>query len=576
MRANTSIFRTVLLATSVLVSGAVAVAVSAPSGLPEENIRVAGDHTPNDEQLSALRAEPPASSSTDVALSADVPPQDPRIQQPASVESRPSASPTAAVSSDSDSDSDPASDVAEADSSGQDGSVVSDPTPQATDQGQPPSLDAEGSATTPEADDDQIESAGGEDVADEQTADASGSESAGDEASAGGNVRVVDNDDGCTSSFCPNGIGLEPTDISDTTATFIFFPIPDAEPTFTLQQYPPSDTGPIPQLQATEGALEISGMAKGTQYILRADRDFGFAAGSASETIYFQTLSPAIDRYCDQIQVSFENDLIMQTGRRMFSSITPVDFDPACGEYDVWLHSADYNHTEGYQPYQTGEQWRIEGMNLAGEILYRSPSTPDLPENQKVAYYKVDTMYGPDITEVQAFHTGEGNINSVHAAASFLPVVPNPRTPNLCGTIDVLFINPGLVNGADLVDRTTVGMEIDAAGRQYQLWLYSRDLDHAIGESGGSAEQWFVEGLDAEGNVVYTSPVAPDLPDDQVLSQALVGVVTLDEIVSFRGHHLGREGENSIEASMVLVPVDVALPDEPYPLWCKHLNVQRP
>ena len=574
MRANTSIFRTVLLATSVLVSGAIAVAVSAPSGLPEENVRVAGDHTPNDEQLSALRAEPPASSSTDVALSADVPPQDPRIQQPAGVESQPAASPVepTVVSSGSDT-----ADAVGGDTSSQGGTVVSNPTTQAADQGQPPDPDTEDSAATPAAD--TTEAA---DVADGQEAGGEddqvdpGTGPGDDEASAGGNVRVVDNDDGCTSSFCPNGIGLEPTDISDTTATFIFFPIPDAEPTFTLQQYPPSDTGPIPQLQVTDDALEISGMAKGTQYILRADRDFGFAAGSSSETIYFQTLSPAVDRYCDQIQVSFENDLIMQAGSRMFSSITPVDFDPDCGEYDVWLHSADYNHTEGYQPYQTGEQWRIEGMNLAGEILYRSPSTPDLPENQKVAYYKVDTMYGPDITDVQAFHTGEGNINSVHAAASFLPVVPNPRTPNLCGTIDVLFINPGLVNGADLVDRTTVAMEIDAAGRQYQLWLYSRDLDHAVGESGGSAEQWFVEGLDADGKVVYTSPVAPDLPDDQVLSQALVGVVTLDEIVSFRGHHLGREGENSIEASMVLVPVDVALPDEPYPLWCKHLNVQRP
>ncbi len=574
MRANTSIFRTVLLATTVLVSGAVAVAVSAPSGPSEENIRVAGDHTPNDELLSALRAEPPADSSTDVALSADVPPQDPRIQQPATVESRPAASPVEATVVSSGSDT---TDTVGGDTSSQSGTVVSNPTAQTTDHGQPPDPDGEGSAATSAADAaEAADEVGSQDAGGEDNLVDPGSGPADDEASAGGNVRVVDNDDGCTSSFCPNGIGLEPTDISDTTATFIFFPIPDAEPTFTLQQYPPSDIGPIPQLQVTDGALEISGMAKGTQYILRADRDFGFAAGSASETIYFQTLSPAIDRYCDQIRVSFENDLIMQAGSRMFSSISPVDFDPACGEYDVWLHSADYNHTEGYQPYQTGEQWRIEGMNLAGEILYRSPSTPDLPENQKVGYYKVDTMYGPDITEVQAFHTGEGNINSVHAAASFLPVVPNPRTPNLCGTIDVLFINPGLVNGADLVDRTTVGMEIDAAGRQYQLWLYSRDLDHAVGESGGSAEQWFVEGLDAEGNVVYTSPVAPDLPDDKVLSQALVGVVTLDEIVSFRGRHLGRGGDNSIEASMVLVPVDVALPDEPYPLWCKHLNVQRP
>ena len=93
---------------------------------------------------------------------------------------------------------------------------------------------------------------------------------------------------------------------------------------------------------------------------------------------------------------------------------------------------------------------------------------------------------------------------------------------------------------------------------RYRILLGSVDESHRAGyQTVQKHEQWSLEGLDADGNVVFRSPLTDDLADDETSSVTDVGIADLDGVVSFRAHHAGRGNSvNSIhELTVRLDPV---------------------
>ena len=138
------------------------------------------------------------------------------------------------------------------------------------------------------------------------------------------------------------------------------------------------------------------------------------------------------------------------------------------------------------------------------------------------------------------------------------PDGPPFEPPALCETIDLELDTNGFLGNRDGHRFSeTAGVALPCA--YYRVVLGSGDPAHGAGyQLRQIYERWRLEGLDADGNVVYSSPLTDDLPADEVWSSTDVGIADLDGVVSLRARHAGLgESVNSLHSvSVQLIPVE--------------------
>jgi N-acetylmuramoyl-L-alanine amidase len=111
----------------------------------------------------------------------------------------------------------------------------------------------------------------------------------------------------------------------------------------------------------------------------------------------------------------------------------------------------------------------------------------------------------------------------------------DPPGKTVCAKAD--FGAPVLVGKASGQNRS-MPIAIDLPDGDYELVLESFDESHGRpDEVDQAAEQWFVEGLDAAGKVVFTSKPIDDLPFGQQSLAMSVGRVSVAGVVSIRARH---------------------------------------
>ncbi len=132
--------------------------------------------------------------------------------------------------------------------------------------------------------------------------------------------------------------------------------------------------------------------------------------------------------------------------------------------------------------------------------------------------------------------------------------VPQPNVPG-CQSVSVTFEDDVLMRyrGSDRSSETAV----DLSCTEYDIELVSSDPRHGDDyQPDQTGERWYLEGLNVDGDVIYTSQTTADLPEDETESTLLVGPVDLTGVVAFRAQHLGRgESANSVMVAARLLPV---------------------
>jgi len=128
--------------------------------------------------------------------------------------------------------------------------------------------------------------------------------------------------------------------------------------------------------------------------------------------------------------------------------------------------------------------------------------------------------------------------------------------PAPCQPVVVEFSQPEIQSRLGRNTSSVEPVQFDC--QRYQVQLGSGDFRHRVGyQSNQIYEQWFLEGLDAEGSVIYQSAVTPDLPESQTVAVSEMGVAELAKVVAVRAQHAmpGEEGYHSVQVTARFVPV---------------------
>ena len=276
--------------------------------------------------------------------------------------------------------------------------------------------------------------------------------------------------------------------------------------------------------------------------------EFG-ASGVGMVFVTIEDLDPPV---CQEIVLASDALLVNDDGE---SSFVVDTFDLPCEYYFLELTSSDPRHEPGYQVEQVDERFMVTGLDFLGGRLYVSPPTPDLPEDERSA----TTTFGPiDPTGISSWyvaHVGEGTgPNSVYATARLVPV-----DEDTCHD-DQLVVEDRLVLNRDGRNQFTVPTPAHCLALYggYGLRITTSDGKHRAGyQTDQTEEQVVVEGLDAFGTVVYTSPVTQDLADDETSTSIVDQVDDRGAIVSWRVRHASSsEVVNSVYVSVELLYLD--------------------
>jgi hypothetical protein len=130
---------------------------------------------------------------------------------------------------------------------------------------------------------------------------------------------------------------------------------------------------------------------------------------------------------------------------------------------------------------------------------------------------------------------------------------PGPIEPD-CPTINLRF-ERSMLMGYGGLDRSE-WVPVDLTCTPYRVVLRSIDDGHAAGyQTNQTQERWYLEGRNANGDVIYISPAAPDLPDHKTEATIEFDPMALDKVVSFRARHLRiRNSADSIDVEADLIP----------------------
>ncbi|MGI9615009.1 MAG: Ig-like domain-containing protein [Acidimicrobiales bacterium] len=104
-----------------------------------------------------------------------------------------------------------------------------------------------------------------------------------------------------------------------------------------------------------------------------------------------------------------------------------VDVVLSCDRYRILLGSADPSHKDGYQRKQTHERWYLEGLDIDGNVVFRSPLTNDLADDQTSSVDDVGIADLSGVVKLRARHAGLGtSVNSIHELTVRLDPVGGP------------------------------------------------------------------------------------------------------------------------------------------------------
>lgn len=131
----------------------------------------------------------------------------------------------------------------------------------------------------------------------------------------------------------------------------------------------------------------------------------------------------------------------------------------------------------------------------------------------------------------------------------------NNPAPSGCENVPLTFEQNVLMRYRGKDRSNAVAAELGCS--RYEVQLTSSDERHALGyQSDQNDERWFLEALNADGDVIYRSEPTPDLSDHQTEATFSAGIADLTGAVSFQASHLGGGvAANSVTIGALLIPV---------------------
>lgn len=209
------------------------------------------------------------------------------------------------------------------------------------------------------------------------------------------------------------------------------------------------------------------------------------------------------------------------------SAWSPVELRE--GLYEITLASWD-----ALSKGQPREQWHLEGAE-ADRVVFTSPSTPDLPEDQDLLVVTVGVVLVPDLTSVRARHSAfpdDSSPNSVEALCVSFRRIPqadltvmksDSRDPVMVGEVfeyrlEVVNLGPDVAVGVAITDRLPVEVTYleDDSGCQHE------------GGATGGVVTCLVDRLEVDERVSIVISVRADMPTDAALNRVLVEALTED------------------------------------------------
>lgn len=193
------------------------------------------------------------------------------------------------------------------------------------------------------------------------------------------------------------------------------------------------------------------------------------------------------------------------------------------GTYRVELESIGENHANGTQN-QPNEQWKLQGLNEAGVVVYESPATNDLPDDKTSDTTTFDNQQIAGVVEFRAVHANpDGPTNSITPGKVTLTLTPPGETEQQREQRIAAPSRPdGVIVRADQLTGTSAGIRWDKVDSAESYNVYRNgDLLESVD---GDASSYTVSGL--QPGVFYEFTVTAVDSDGDESQQVKVGVRT--------------------------------------------------
>ena len=250
------------------------------------------------------------------------------------------------------------------------------------------------------------------------------------------------------------------------------------------------------------------------------------------------TVVPTTGDACPVVVFDGER-LIGQTGRR--AALAEVDLALEPGRYQLELWSRDFLHRDGTMATQRDERWLVELLDDDGDVVATSDATTDLADDDTLGSTVVEVAIDRPTSTLRARHASVGDRpNSVR------PLAIAVRSPTCDVEVDVIELDTERkLLGRTGSARNATGI-IDV-GERRGLWTIALESvdDHHLQASAPTQpdEIWRLEGVGADGSVVFQTAPTNDLPDDDLATVSVVGTFDLTGVTGLRAVH-ARPGDS--------------------------------
>lgn len=218
------------------------------------------------------------------------------------------------------------------------------------------------------------------------------------------------------------------------------------------------------------------------------------------------------------------------------------------GSYRTVLVSRDLSHGEG-APSQANEQWELEALDDAGSVLFRTGPVDDLDDDAVFGSTDVGIFDYSNVDTVRARHSfvGLDEPNSIEAVRVVLVDGNCDTSPEIRVTFDEERLTGPRPLGKPIERSVPSGV--------YEIFLESADQTHNGSQPAQDGEQWFIEGLNEKGEVIYVSDLTPDLDDSDVGEVFSLGQDYVPELAGIRARHgvPGAEPNSVVAVGVTLV-----------------------
>jgi len=195
------------------------------------------------------------------------------------------------------------------------------------------------------------------------------------------------------------------------------------------------------------------------------------------------------------------------------SILSPGDSDTFSGVQSVFFDAVAYDTEDG----------RLDGSS----VVWTSDLDGNLGSGREIILLASDLSVGNHLITVTATDAN-GESSSATVSIDVSRIAPPPVDECLVVDFagDRLFGNLGQME-------TTSTQTVNLPDGTYEVILESSDVFHGDpSQTDQPSEQWFLEGLDATGNVVLTTSVSDDLPTTDIENETNVGSYDVTGVVS--------------------------------------------